>query len=291
MKTICWIYARVSTSAQGTEGTSLETQIEESKAEIARFGPDYWLDPQGIREEVASGAEGISRPVLEKILEAAEAGLLDLLVVHSPDRLARDHLDIGIVFRRLKKNGVDLHFVNGPASNTPQAEILMVMRGWAAEIEHALITERMGRGIKKLAREGRLPMTSRPYGYDYDRATKTRTINHAEATVVRQIFEMRLAGASTTEISRHLNELGVRTKLGCDWTSGQVLRIIRNSTYTGVSFYGKTRIETLPNGRKRRFLNPMSVWQAQPYGTPPIISTEIFNRINGGDDENPGRTS
>lgn len=47
------------------------------------------------------------------------------------------------------------------------------------------------------------------YGYDYDKETKSISINEEEAEVVRMIYDMYLQGYGTTTIAKRLIELGI----------------------------------------------------------------------------------
>ena len=60
-------------------------------------------------------------------------------------------------------------------------------------------------------------------GYDYDVETKSLSINEEGAEVVRYIFDRYVAGAGSTMIARELNEQGITTIKGNDWTSSSVM--------------------------------------------------------------------
>ena len=53
-------------------------------------------------------------------------------------------------------------------------------------------------------------------GYDYDPETKSISVNPDEVEIVKYIFTRYVQGAGSFVISRELNELGYKTKLGND---------------------------------------------------------------------------
>ena len=275
----CAHYGRVSTIVQEADGESLETQYEEFLAEIARLGPDHEPEPHCIWTEVASGAAGTYRPVLEAVLEDAEAGRFDLLVVHSPDRLSRDAIEMGVLYRQFEMAGVGIHFVHGPASDSPEAMIMLILTGWASGIELGLIRERTMRGRMQLAREGRLPMGSVTYGYDYDPITQQRSINEAEARVVRMMFNRVLGGMNIHQICQTLNDLDIPPKRGRQWWDTTVTQILRNRLYTGTGYYGQKQHRKLPSGKVKTTPQPEEEWMEQPDSAPQFISKELFDRV------------
>ena len=55
------------------------------------------------------------------------------------------------------------------------------------------------------------------FGYDYNRDTKTRSINEAEANVVKMMFQWASEGVNVYQISVKLNRQNIRTKMGFEW--------------------------------------------------------------------------
>ena len=273
------IYIRTSTTFQGEKGTSLGTQSEQCITRAEAMG--YEVDPDSIWTDMESGAF-MSRDGLEKMLEAVRAGRVRMVVIHNPDRLGREPVDLLIIARVFNAAGVRLEFVNGPSDQDPEAELVMYILGYVGQKERLQIMERTMRGKEKLAREGRYPIGNGVglYGYDYDREKKVRTINEEEAATVLQVFQWILEGVSMYRIAVRLNEAGIRTKTGKMWSHTSVRRIVTNPAYTGRHYYGRYRhrkVDPKVAGKKvEKTEKPLSEAFLIENFTPRIISPEIF---------------
>ena len=90
------IYIRTSTKFQGEKGTSLETQSEECITRAENLGHE--VDPDCVWTDMESGAF-MSRDGLEKMLEAVRTRRVKMVVIHNPDRLGREPVDLLIIAR------------------------------------------------------------------------------------------------------------------------------------------------------------------------------------------------
>lgn len=136
--------------------------------------------------------------------------------------------------------------------------------------------ERTTRGKKKTAAIGRLPVGSDLglYGYRYHWSGGKpklvgRTILPDEAAVVRQIFDLCISSICVYEIARTLNLKGIPTKGGGKWHPLTVKRLLINTGYKGVTYYGKERsqkLKTLPNVYERPQTPANgSLWKVSPH--------------------------
>ena len=73
----------------------------------------------------------------------------DTLVVKSPDRLARNTVDLLNIAHELRDKGVDLEFLDTPALNVDSAtgEFMLTIYAGFATLERAMIRERQAEGI------------------------------------------------------------------------------------------------------------------------------------------------
>ena len=80
------VYARVSDDLQKEKQT-----IESQLAEVRQFAKeqDWPLDEQHIYADDGYSGFYFERPALDRLRDAARDGLIDLLLVHDPDRFAR----------------------------------------------------------------------------------------------------------------------------------------------------------------------------------------------------------
>ena len=141
-------------------------------------------------------------------------------------------------------------------------EALQYFKGLFGFQEREKIAQRTMEGKIKTAKLNRMPNGCGRgiFGYDYDRVTHTRTVNEAEALVVRQMNDWAVSGVSCNEICRRLNERGIRTKTGGEWDPRTVRNVLRNEAYTGAQWWGRYRYEMVNGGddgkRQKRRVTP-----------------------------------
>jgi DNA invertase Pin-like site-specific DNA recombinase len=94
---------------------------------------------------------------------------LEVVVVPSPDRLARNYVHQMVLIEEFEKGGCRVEFVERPMSSEPNDQLLLQIRGAVAEYERTLLSERMRRGTLAKYKAGLLlPWTHVPYGLRVD---------------------------------------------------------------------------------------------------------------------------
>ena len=271
------IYRRTSTVEQGENNTSMETQDEECRKKAVELG--YLNEPKYVLTEMESGAF-MNRPTLGEMLEIVKERKVSLVVILNPDRLARDPLDLLTIMRIFAEAGVRLEFVHGSSDNSPEGQLLTFCTGWAAQRERGSFTLRSMLGKAAIAKSGRMPngLGSGLYGYDYDTVTKTVTINEPETQVVKMMYQWASEGVNLHAIAVRLNDRKVPTKTGRRWSREAVKRVLTNTAYYGLMYYGKRRHRKIGPRKFERTERPIE--EAIPiWGfTPQIISKEFHDR-------------
>src|ERR1700757_5530935 len=104
------LYARVSTDAQQAAGT-VASQVEMLRAAAQRDGHTV------IEEFVDDGYSGarLDRPALDRLRDAAQAGVLDGVLCLCVDRLARAYAYQVLILEELQRFGVTVQFLEGTA--------------------------------------------------------------------------------------------------------------------------------------------------------------------------------
>ena len=268
-------YGRVSALSQ-ERGTSLDTQLAGCRRLMESVG--YHGVPVDELRERGSGADA-DRPVFLEMCRRISDGVYNAVFVYSPDRLARDPLVLMMFIDRCEEAGVPLHFVEGPSGTSPEVRLLQYFFGYMAQNERRQIAERTMRGKIATARAGRMPTGTSLYGYDYDKVTKKRVINYAEAVVVKRIFDWYAAGHGVRRIVSDLIQEGMATKRNGQWTVQRVLQMLRNESYAGVDYYGRTHRWSV-RGRKGKLIpRAREEWIRVEGFTPPIIATQLFEDV------------
>ena len=215
------IYTRVSSDRQREAHT-----IASQTAALVEWAPtlDLEVPRDWVFEDDGYSGATLERPGLERVRDLAAAGDIQVVLVHSPDRLSRKYAYQVLLIEELGRHGVETRFLNAPSSATAEDQLLVQFQGMIAEYERAQILERSRRGKRHRARAGEISvMGGAPYGYRYfrkrDDAPASYVVVEAEARVVRDIYEhYTVTGWSIEAICRWLNEQGVATrKAGARW--------------------------------------------------------------------------
>lgn len=145
-------YARVSTTAQGRDGNSLEDQV----AALEQYGC------QTIIQEAFTG-KTMDRPEFQKLLDSLREG--DTLVVCKLDRFARTAIEGVQTVRELFERGIRVHILNmGLIENTLTGNLILTVMLAFAEYERGMIVERTQTG-KAVARQDPNFKDGRPKKY------------------------------------------------------------------------------------------------------------------------------
>ena len=156
-------YARVSTTAQGRDGNSLEEQV----AALEKYGC------QKIIKEAFTG-KTMERPAFLSLLEQLEEG--DTLVVSKLDRFARTAIEGVQTVRELFERNIKVHILNmGLIENTLTGNLILTVMLAFAEYERGMIVERTQTG-KMVARQDANFREGRPISAPMTAATVPPTI-------------------------------------------------------------------------------------------------------------------
>lgn len=227
-------YIRVSTEGQtGEDRYGLAEQQEAIKNYAKAKGHKIvaWFSDEGI-----SGAT-INRDGLQDMLNAAEQGKFNAVIVAKMDRIARDLMAQLWIEKELLKAEVEIISVAEPFQGQDPANVLFrQMIGAFAQFEKARITERMTGGRRQKAKEGGYAGGAAPIGYKAHLGGKTLEIDKEKVETVLRAFEIRKHNpkASLQEIADILNREGHRTKRGKPFLPMTVKRILdRKEFYKG----------------------------------------------------------
>ena len=250
------IYARVSSARQkkdqtiGSQTAALREHAAQNRLEV----PEEWV----FEDEGHSGAT-LVRPGLEALRDLAAQGCLDVVLVYSPDRLARKFAYQALLIEEFARAGVRVEFIkNGARGDSPEDQLLVQFQGMFAEYEKAQLMERYRRGKAHRARTGSVNVLSgAPFGYRYVRKTDLAgafyQIAEDEAALVAELFRRYTdEGASIADLARWLTGQGVLTRTGKHrWDRSVIWGMLRNPAYAGTAVFGKTMAVHEPAGLNR----------------------------------------
>ena len=265
-------YCRVSTDKED-QLNSLETQKEFFLEYTKRTGDNLI---KLYADEGISGTKIKNRKEFQRMLADAEKGLFDMVVVKDISRFARNTVDLLQSVRKLKALGIETQFLTANMTSMGNSEFVLTIFGALAQEESANTSKRIKFGKKMNAEKGRVPNIV--YGYDKTIGDYFNlSINEEEAKVIRQMYKWYTEeGFGGAKIANMLNERGVRTKRGNNWSQNSVCRILTNEIYTGKIINGKEEVSDFLTGQRKE--KDESEWLVTVRPELRIIEDETFDR-------------
>ena len=230
-KRVCG-YARVSVATERLLH-SLDEQIS-YYSELIQKTPG-WEYAGVFADRGISGTQSETRDQFLRMLAECEAGNIDIILTKSISRFARNTVDTLETVRRLKALGIEVRFEKeGINTMDESGELMITLFASFAQEESRSISENCKWGIRKRFENGTIGVTNKHIlGYQYDEELKKYIIIPEEAEVVRQMFDMFLAGATLREICWELNLRGYRTVWGNLFQEASLAQLIQNEIYVG----------------------------------------------------------
>ena len=198
-----------------------------------------------------------------RMINDAENGLWNAVVVYSMDRFSRNRLDSLAYKNKLSQFGVRVISATENISEKPEGVILESVLEAMAEYYSLELSQKITRGMHESALKANSTGGQLPLGYRIE--NKKYVVVEEEAAIVREAFDLYAAGHSIKEILNIFNEKGYRTSKGAKFTYSSFNKLFSNEKYIGVYTYDDIRVDN---------------------GIPPIISREVFDAVQIRKDEN-----
>ncbi len=191
-------------------------------------------------DEAESG-RNTERSAFQEMLGKATKSCFDVVVFWKLDRFCRSVVDLVKTEEKLNQVDVALQSVTEYIdTSSPVGRFTFRNLASAAELESDLTSQRVKMGMYAMAREHRWPNNHPPYGYDLT-TDQTLSIVDDEAELIRQIFRDYIEVRSMPQVAYALNQRGITTKRGDDWSRWSVRKILTNDLYCGLYQLGDYR--------------------------------------------------
>ena len=268
------IYGRVSTEHEA-QLSALENQMQWYDDQ-AKYHPNWTVVEKYIDEGI-TGTQAKKRPAFLRMLEDARSGKFDLIVTREVCRFARNVVDTLVVTRELKNIGVEVFFIDDNIwTMDGDGELRLSLMATLAQEESRKTSERVKAGQKISRDNGVLYGNGNILGYD--RVGDTYVINEEQAETVRMIFDLYLQGYGSMKIANILTERKRKTASGLiKWSISNIMRAIRNATYTGTKCYNKSRSNNFLEQKRINNLD-MSTYEYIEGDFPAIVSQEVWDK-------------
>lgn len=177
---------------------------------------------------------------LQRMIEDAEEGKIDLILTKEISRFDRKTLDSIQYTRKLKKIGIGVFFINDNINTMDgDGELRLTIMAGIAQDESRRTSERVKWGQKRRMEQG-VVFGRALLGYDLENGVLS--INQDEKYIVELIFHKYVnEGKGTYVIARELFEACIKTKRGNEtWSNTMILKVLRNEKYVGDLLQKKT---------------------------------------------------
>ena len=217
-------YCRVSTKME-QQKKSIETQMAAYERIICQH--PGWMLAGIYADHGISGASVNRRTEFLRMIEDAEAGKLDYILVKSISRFSRNTVDLLNFVRALKAHGVYVYFEKeGIDTGDDNSEFLLSVFAAAAQEEVISLSNNLKVGARMRYAQG-IQSWRHIYGY-----RKNWIIVPEEAERIRWIFDSYVNGKNVPQICVELNKHALSGSSE-KWIEGTVSYILHNERYAG----------------------------------------------------------
>ena len=253
-----------------------------------------------IYREVVSGETIADRPVMQQLLREVESGMWDGVLVVEVERLARgDTIDQGTVARAFQYSDTKIITpIKTFDPNNESDEEYFEFDLFMSRREYKTIKRRLNAGRISSVKEGKYCGNKPPYGYERVKLEKEKGYTlrpvPAQAEVVKMIYTWYAGDGceqiGTSKIVRKLNDMGIKSMSGNNWTPASIQGILTNPVYIGkIRWNGRKTVKTIQDGQVVK-TRPRSKDVLVCDGLhPAIISDDLYNLAQEIRQKNPPR--
>ena len=241
------------------------------------------------------------RPSFQNMIKDIENGLINCVITKDLSRLGRNYLDCGLYLEVFfPEHNVRYIAVNdGVDTLNKSAMDITPFRNILNEMYSADVSVKIKSAYRARFQQGKFMGTTAPYGYVKDPADHNHLlIDDKVAHVVREIFDLALAGNGIAKIRKHINKQHIlrpaayaveQGATGYEryfegneenryiWSENSVRGILRSPIYAG-NLAGYKRIAANMKSKKRPSKLPEE-WEVIPDTHEGIVTQEEFDTV------------
>jgi len=265
-------YARVS-SGKDAMLHSLSAQVSYYSDFIQQH--PGWLYCGVYADEALTGTKD-DREGFQRLLAECRAGNVDMVITKSISRFARNTVTLLETVRELKNLGVDVFFEEQHIHTvSAEGELMMTILASYAQEESLSASENQKWRIQRNFEEGK-PWNCTMLGYRQKDGWPA--VVPEEAEIVRGIYHDYLSGLGVQGIAKKLNENGVPSRMGKNWSRHCINGILRNPTYTGCLLLQRKYRENHLTKRTLDNKGELPMYSVEN-SHEPIIDREMFDAV------------
>jgi site-specific DNA recombinase len=190
---------------------------------------------------------------------------------------------------KMKYQGIRFIAVSqGIDTQNEEADVLLTVHGLVDSLYIKELAKKTHRGLEGRALNGE-HTGGRWFGYDIVQSDDGKirlTINEAEASIVRRIFEMSANGVSLKGITKTFNQEHIppprkrRGKKDGTWCHNAIREMLRNELYIGRKIWNRSKFVKTPGTNKRvRRERPRTEWNVSEQPELRIIDQHLWDRV------------
>ncbi|MBQ3426269.1 MAG: recombinase family protein [Clostridia bacterium] len=260
-------YARVSKESERSTH-SLAAQVS-YYSNLIQSNPE-WEYAGVYIDSYITGSKTSGRDGFNKLIAECDAGNIDLVLVKSISRFARNTVDLLNTVRHLKEIGVAVVFEKEHINTlSADGEFLLTVLASFAQEEITSMSNNIKWSLQKKFREGLPAQQYKVFGYDWQ--DDRMIINEDEAVIVRRIFSDFLAGQSVTEIRNTFEKEYTDLK----FSRNRISNVLKNEVYIGRLIMQKTYSASPITKKEKRNNGEMPMYVVEDHHEP-IIDAAVF---------------
>ena len=278
-------YRRIRVAAYCRVSTKQEEQINSYEVQKKHYTEKINANPEwqmvGIfADKGITGTSVLKRDEFNKMIKLCKSKKIDMILVKSISRFARNTVDCLHYTRMLKTLGIDVYFEEqGIHSIKSDAEFYISIYGTIAQSESENISANVKWGKLQSAKEGKVAFMYKNF-LGYRKGTDGNPeIDEEQAETVKIIYDRFLAGDSLKQIAEKLqNEKRLSPSGKSGWSTATIRSILSNEKYKGDAIINKTfTVDCLTKEiRKNNGERPKYYVENNH---PAIIDAETFGRV------------
>lgn len=222
-------YCRVSTNSDD-QLNSLDNQIKYFTDYINKHND--WIMCEIFYDEGITGTSTFKRIGFNKMIEEVCNKNINLILTKEVSRFARNTVDTLNYTRFLKSNGVNVIFIlDNIDTRDSDSELRLSIMASLAQEESRKISERVKWGQKRKMEQG-IVFGRELLGYNIKNGKLY--INEEEAKIIKLIYyKFLFENKGTHIIAKELQQQGITPMRAKNWSSGTILKILKNEKYIG----------------------------------------------------------
>ena len=257
-------------------------------------------DIEVVSEWIDDGVSGIlfDRPAFEGMMEDIQSGKINCVIVKDLSRFGREYIETGRYLRSIfPAYGVRFIALNDNIDtlNDKGDDLIVSVKSIFNDAYCRDISTKTRSALNSKRENGDYVGAFPIYGYKKaDDNRNQLVIDEYPASIVRDIFNMKIDGMSALKIAESLNKLGVLSPLeykkahglphpkggyayydGAKWSPHTIIRILQDETYTGTLLQGR---QSALSYKVRDLVNkPVSEWKRAESAHEHIVKPEVFD--------------